>query len=188
MRDVTISDIAHLEAGTAAATFQMDEDTFRAFYDRTARGVWAYLSRMAGDSRVTDDLLQETYYRFLKNGGTYESDEHQRNYLFRIATNLVHDLRRRRRVDPVRPGDDVDAEAVETGGDVAVAAARRLDLSRAMAQLKPRERDLLWLAYAQGSSHAEIAQSLGLKTSSIKGLLFRARRRLAGLMTSRNGQ
>jgi RNA polymerase sigma-70 factor, ECF subfamily len=51
-----------------------------------------------------------------------------------------------------------------------------------MAKLKPRERDLLWLAYGQGSTHEEIAGSLGLKTGSIKPLLFRARRRLAVLL------
>jgi RNA polymerase sigma-70 factor (ECF subfamily) len=45
-----------------------------------------------------------------------------------------------------------------------------------------RDRELLWLAYAQGSSHREIADSLGLKTASIKLLLFRARRRLAKLL------
>ena len=61
-------------------------------------------------------------------------------------------------------------------------AQRRVDLSRAMARLKPRERALLWLAYAEGSSHKEIADSLGLKASSIKLLLFRARRRLAALL------
>jgi RNA polymerase sigma-70 factor (ECF subfamily) len=48
-----------------------------------------------------------------------------------------------------------------------------------MERLTSRERELLWLAYAQGSSHEEIAQTLGLKTGSIKLLLFRARRRLA---------
>jgi RNA polymerase sigma-70 factor (ECF subfamily) len=67
--------------------------------------------------------------------------------------------------------------------DNAVGAVRRVDLSRAMARLKPRERDLLWLAYAQGSSHREIADVLGLRTSSIKLLLFRARRRLASLLS-----
>jgi RNA polymerase sigma-70 factor (ECF subfamily) len=40
----------------------------------------------------------------------------------------------------------------------------------------------LWLAYAQGSSPKEIAETLGLKTPSIKLLLFRARRRLAALL------
>jgi RNA polymerase sigma-70 factor (ECF subfamily) len=51
-----------------------------------------------------------------------------------------------------------------------------------MARLKPRERALLWLAYAQGSSHEEIAQSIGVRRSSVKLLLFRARRRLAALL------
>jgi RNA polymerase sigma-70 factor (ECF subfamily) len=62
-------------------------------------------------------------------------------------------------------------------------AAARVDVSRAMAKLKPRERSLLWLAYAHGSSHREIAQCLGLRTGSVKPLLFRARRKLAGLLS-----
>ena len=41
---------------------------------------------------------------------------------------------------------------------------------------------MLWLAYANGSSHAEIADVLGLKTGSIKLLLFRARRKLAATL------
>ena len=51
-----------------------------------------------------------------------------------------------------------------------------------MARLKPRERELLWLAYAQGSTHQEIGEALGLKTGSIKPLLFRARQRMATLL------
>ena len=35
-----------------------------------------------------------------------------------------------------------------------------------------------------GSSHEEIAESLGLRKASIKMLLFRARRRLAALLTT----
>ena len=131
-----------------------------------------------GDPRLADDLLQEAYYRFLRARVAHESDAHQRNYLFRIATNLVRDLRRRPRAEETSMADAADPRA----GDVAAAAARRVDLSRAMTRLKPRERDLLWLAYAQGSSHDEIAAALGLKTSSIKMLLFRARRRLAALL------
>jgi RNA polymerase sigma-70 factor (ECF subfamily) len=65
--------------------------------------------------------------------------------------------------------------------------ASRIDLARAMERLKPRERSLLWLAYAQGCSHEEIAASLGLKASSLKALLFRARRRLVSLLKSPRG-
>ena len=73
----------------------MDEDTFRAFYARTARALWAYLSRMTGSPDLADDLLQETYYRFLRAHAPHESDAHRRNSLFRIATNLARDGRRR---------------------------------------------------------------------------------------------
>ena len=183
MRDVTLSDIERLGETTDAidVTFQMDEDTFRSFYDRTARQVWVYLARTTGDHRLADDLLQETYYRFLRAGGAYDSESHRRGYLFRIAVNLVRDHHRRLRLDR-RSILGVQAPESSSGGNAADRAAERIDLHRAMARLRPRERDLLWLAYALGSSHEEIAASLGLKAASIKALLFRARRRLASLL------
>ena len=186
MRDVTVSELEQLGAAAADRedTFQMDEDAFRLFYERTARPVWAYLSRMSGDARLADDLLQEAYYRFLRANVAHESDAHRRNYLFRIATNLVRDMRRRPRVEDSGTAEDGEPldHADPQSADAANGAVRRLDLARSMARLKPRERDLLWLAYAQGSSHKEIAETLGLKTASVKLLLFRARRRLAGLL------
>src|SRR6266566_1474046 len=109
MRDMTLTDVERLAATTAAAddTFQMDEETFRAFYERTARSVWVYLSRITGDAQAADDLLQETYYRFLRAERAYSSEAHRKNYLFRIATNLVRDARRRPHVNYVPvPAED----------------------------------------------------------------------------------
>lgn len=194
MRDVTLSSLERLGLGAAGApvvddgtlTFLMDEDAFRLFYDRTARPVWAYLARITGDRQLADDLLQESYFRFLRSRAVLEDEAHRRNYLFRIATNLAHDARRRAPMvtTPVDdgPGDFAHEHADPQSHDATGQAVRRLDLSRAMRRLKPRERSLLWLAYAQGSSHVEIARTLGLKTGSIKPLLFRARRRLSALL------
>jgi RNA polymerase sigma-70 factor (ECF subfamily) len=72
-------------------------------------------------------------------------------------------------------------------GDLSEHAAQRTDLRRAMSRLRPRERALLWLAYGQGHAHAEIAETLGVKTASVKLLLFRARRKLATLLRRTNG-
>jgi RNA polymerase sigma-70 factor (ECF subfamily) len=41
---------------------------------------------------------------------------------------------------------------------------------------------MLWLAHAEGYSHREIAQVMGLSTASIRLLLFRARRKIAALL------
>ena len=74
----------------------MTEEAFRAFYELTARPVWAYLARITGDPRLADDLLQESCCTTVPaHTADFESDDHRRNYLFRIATNLVRDHRRR---------------------------------------------------------------------------------------------
>jgi RNA polymerase sigma-70 factor (ECF subfamily) len=180
-RDATFTDVTRADAiHEDAAGFVIDEDTFRAFYERTARGVWAYLARIAGDRQLADDLLQETYYRFLRAAATHDSEAHRRNSLYRIATNVARDARRRSLTHPFgAAGGDVESIA---GGDHASSTERLTDFNRAMARLKPRERAMLWLAYAEGASHLEIAEALGVRTASLKILLFRARRKLAGLL------
>src|ERR1017187_2762606 len=179
--DATFTDVTRAEAidGESAA-FVIDEDTFRAFYERTARGVWAYLARVTGDRQMADDLLQETFYRFLRAAATHDSEEHRRNSLYRIATNLARDVRRRNLLRPTfLAGDDIERVS---GGDRSGVPERIADFTRAMARLKPRERAMLWLAYAEGNSHREIAEVLGLSPGSLKIMLFRARRKLAELL------
>ena len=182
MAEVTVLDARRLHAEAAGldvdVALAMDEDGFRAFYDRTASGLWGYLSRISGDRQIADDLLQEAYYRLLKSAAAFESEAHRRNYLYRIATNLVRDTRRGPR--PLfDPSTDLSALPAPDGY---ASPERRADVRRALAHLKPRERAMLWLAYAQGSSHKEIAAVLGVKAASMKLLLFRARRKLAGLL------
>ena len=97
MRDLTFTDVERLEAAEIDVPFEMDEDAFRAFYDRTARSLWSYLARITSDPSAADDLLQESFYRFLRTRVNWESESHRRAYLFRIATNLVRDGQRRSR-------------------------------------------------------------------------------------------
>jgi RNA polymerase sigma-70 factor, ECF subfamily len=189
MSNATFTTVERLDAAAREldAPFEMTEDAFRAFYDRTARALWAYLARISGDRQAADDLLQECYYRFLRARVSIDDESHRRNYLFRVATNLARDRHRRRNTSP-----DIVASLDESYGadpGSSLRTERAADLHRALTRLKQRERELLWLAYAQGSTHQEIGQTLGLKTGSIKPLLFRARKKLAGLLlgTSASG-
>jgi RNA polymerase sigma-70 factor (ECF subfamily) len=183
MREITLSEIERLRAEHTddAVPLEMDEETFRGFYDRTARALRGYLARITGDAALADDLLQESYYRLLRARTAYMSEAHRRNALFRIATNLARDnYRRSRTAIQVREADpeliSLDLHRPPPNPE------QTTDLRRALARLKPRERELLWLAYEQGSSHREIADCLGLRPGSVKLLLFRARRRLAALL------
>ena len=178
--------ITQVNVATAEAVAEppMDEEAFAAFYQRTARQIWAYLARVSGNATLADDLLQESYVRFLGAAAPWQHGEVAcRNYLFRIATNLLRDHWRRPQPAAL---DDVPEMALPT---VDSRDSERIDshalLGPALLKMKPRERQLLWLAYAEGYSHKEIAAITGLKSASIRLLLFRARHKMAGLLRRR---
>ena len=158
---------------------EMDEREFQIFYAQTCRELRAYLRRATRDFAVADDLLQETYYRYLRAQGCPQDPERHRGYLFRIAANLVRDHYR-----AAGRNQEVQANStrVESHQDV---TRLRLDLDEALQSLKPKDRTMLWLAYVNGSSHREIAAATGVKEASVRPLLLRARRKLAALLRKR---
>lgn len=181
LRGTTLSELLRPQSLPVDETLPMDHDSFQVLYERTARPLWTYLWRRTGDPHLADDLLQETYYRFLRARGTHDSEEHRKNYLFRVAANLVNDVHRSQTPAVPIPSESEGGHPV-SGTNFEIGSQRRTDLDRAMAHLSGRQRDALWLAYAEGSTHAEIADRLGLKLASVKLFLFRARRKLARLL------
>jgi RNA polymerase sigma-70 factor, ECF subfamily len=188
LRNMTLSDVERLglDADADRTALTMDEDAFRGFYDRTARALWAYLARASGDPAAADDLLQECYYRLLRARVEFDGEAHRRHYLFRVATNLIRDRRRRPSPEQPFPEGYEDGGAADTPSLVDALAAKR-DVGRALGALRPRDRALLWFAYAQGLTHVEIAESIGVKPTSVRLLLFRARTRLATILGRTHG-
>ncbi len=160
----------------------MDSDQFADFYQRSSRPLWAYLARASADPALADDLMQESYVRFLTAASPADGEVASRRYLFRIASNLLRDYWRRPRHLPIDESPDARTAAQYAAPDTAPQIDARLTLSPALAQLRPRDRQLLWLAHAENYSHREIAEITGLATASIRLLLFRARRQMARLL------
>lgn len=161
-------------AGVSGADGVFTEDEFRLFYAQTGRRVWAYLYRLGGDAALADDLLQEAYLRFLRSATAEMTGEHRKNLLYRIATNLLRDHKRRKPAAALVE----TASAADMAGDV----AGRRDVANALARMNPRESEILWLAYVERFSHEEIAGMVGAKTASIRPMLFRARKKLSELL------
>jgi RNA polymerase sigma-70 factor (ECF subfamily) len=162
-------------AGDASGFTGMDSDAFAAFYERSARPLWAYLARVSGDAALADDLLQESFVRFLCADHPEDGEVSARRYLFRIATNLMRDHWRRPKAASIEELPE-DLFGVR---DHSAECDSKAMLGPALECVRPRDRQLLWLAYAEGYSHREIADITGLATASIRLLLFRARRKVA---------
>lgn len=172
--------IASVQAGVVARTdeLHMDSEAFASFYRRSAPGLRAYLARVSGNATLAEDLVQESYLRFLTAAALKGGEVDHRRYLYRIATNLLKDHWRR-----PRPADIEDVPQIAFAApDNLSRIDSRIYLDPAMAQMRPRDRQILWLAYAEGYSHDEIAEITGLRSASIRLLLFRARRKMARLL------
>lgn len=167
---------AGLAAGSTAGA--MDNEQFAGFYARSARPLWAYLARVSRDPALADDLTQESYVRFLCARVPEDGEVAARRYLFKIATNLLRDHWRKPRSSSI---EEMPEELFVTKCGAARTESQMM-LGPAMAQMRPRDRQLLWLAYAEGYSHREIAEVTGLGSASIRLLLFRARRKMARLL------
>jgi RNA polymerase sigma-70 factor (ECF subfamily) len=164
----------------------MDSDAFAGFYERSARPLWAYLARVSGDPALADDLMQESYVRYLAaarpDSIQTEGEVAGRRYLFRIATNLLRDHWRRPRQASI---EEIPEEFFAATASSAQSDSQAV-LGPALKQMRPRDRQLLWLAYAEGYTHREIAEVTGLASASIRLLLFRARRKVANLLREQN--
>ena len=161
-----------------STALSMDESAFDVFYKQTSRALLRYLVAVTRQPDVAEDILQEAYCRLLTAGRPEMDEQQTRSYLFRMATNLVRDRWRRGKESPL-PQNSEEISPMDPEFD------DKLHVRQAFERLKPRERQLLWLAYVEGSSHQEIADCTGLRAGSIRLLLFRARRRLLDFLRTR---
>jgi len=141
-----------------------DEAAFAAFYDRTSRALWAFVYRATGHAADADDIVSEAFCRFLQADEHDLDETEQRRYLFRIAGNLVVDRWRKRSRDREEPLSGESPLSVDAPG-------RFDEVTAGFARLNEHDRVLLWLAYVEGHSHAEIATAVGVRTGSVKVLL-----------------
>src|SRR4051794_9931859 len=154
-----------------------DEATFTAFYNQTAKALWAFVYRTVGNAADTDDLVSEAFCRLLLQASNRQLPEDAwRRYAFRIAGNLVIDRWRLRQ----REEEHTDTEPVAISPN----RANTTDVVAGFERLSEHDRVLLWLAYVEGHTHKEIAQAVGVRKGSVKMLLSRARDRLRRLLAT----
>ena len=150
-----------------------------------------YVSRLAGDAGIADDLTQETFLRAhqhldrLKDPGALEA------WLYRIATNVCYDrFRSREHRQPAVPlptpdveGEDAVAEEDALRPDHLLEQREMSDcVLRFLVELPPAHRQVLLLHDLQGYTNPEIAAELGLSLQNVKIRLHRARARLRAVL------
>ena len=128
-----------------------------------------------------EDVSQEVLYRYARNAGKIQSEEHCQAWLVRVTLNLCSSYYRSAEYrHHASMTDAVKAQAADDDAGRAVdERIDYLDVRAALARLPGKYRDVLHLYYYEEWPIQTIAQALDKREGTVKSLLFRGRKRLA---------
>ncbi|MGH9658485.1 MAG: RNA polymerase sigma factor [Bryobacteraceae bacterium] len=144
-------------------------------FDRHHAALYRFYVRMTGNRELSEDLVQEVFWRMLRYRETYRNDAPLATWMYRIARNAYIDQARKRKHE-VELAEDWDvparpAESIEQREEHAL-------LRRALLALPHDKREVLILARYQELPYERIAELLGCEAGTVKGRVHRAIRTL----------
>lgn len=170
------------------------------------RELTAHCRRRLGSAFEAEDAVQETLLRAWCAVDRFEGRASLRTWLYRIATNVCHDMRRagQRRAWPIdaaagqvagasvpvaqpavtwiRPlsGDHISSTDVDPAEQAVARDSIRLAFVAALVHPTARQRSILILREVLQWKATEVAELLGTTVASVESALQRARSNLAG--------
>lgn len=133
---------------------------------------------LVDDQGTAEDVVQEAFAGPHRHWGSLRTESSSAAYLQTAVVNGSRSvLRRRRTAREHPPPQEVAHESAE---DVAALGAEHADVLRALAQIAPRQREVLVLRYWAGLSETEIAEALHVSRGSVKSTAKPGARRPGG--------
>jgi RNA polymerase sigma-70 factor (ECF subfamily) len=148
------------------------------FYEDHKGKIFSYLMRMtAGDYDLSQDIMQESYTRYLEHYGT---ENPSLSLLYTIARNALIDYERR-----MRGREVVRAEYRDDSGNQEHRFMVREEYRRVLSGfrgLEKDEKDILTLVVSGGLSYRQIASIVGISETNVKVKVHRARIKLKRIL------
>ncbi len=157
------------EIQISSRTDQMATEALNTYGNAILRCAYSYLHNMAD----AEEILQDTLLKLLTAAPGFESEEHKKAWLLKVAANLS---KNRIEYNALRDCDELDES---------LAAEGREDLSfvwEAVKQLPTQYREVIHLHYYEGYSTEEMAKILGRNPSTIRSDLRRGREKLKSVL------
>ena len=156
-------------------------------FERHHRRVYNFFVHMNGDRDLSEDLVQEVFFRMLRYRSTYDDKRPFTAWMYQIARNLntEHAQRRKGELQLVTAdGDDEATPHEPRSGDIGAEEALRKQqevelLKRALQRLPGDKREILVLSRFQDLKYEEIARILGCEIGAVKVRVYRAVRALS---------
>lgn len=153
-----------------------------------ADSVWRICARYFSDQADREDAFQSTFVRYVTKNPRFESDEHCRAWLLRVAINICKDILKSSAHKEVLIGTFADSalpphfddmpQGLEASGAPPGQDDRTADVRTALEQLPETYKTPLYLTYYEGFPAAKIAELLDQPVNTVYSNIARGRKAL----------
>ena len=151
------------------------------------RAVRGRIARLAGSfarsAAEAEDLEQEMSLAIVRDFESYRGKGNPRAWAGRVALNVCRMYARRRKIEN-SVSEDLRKQGLPVAGehlgDDASESSEAVEA--ALSRLEPRQAEVIRMRCLASMSYAEIGEALELSPGAVRAAVFRARRRLAGLL------
>lgn len=182
-RESELELVAQLRTGDAAA--------FDRVYGEFNARLFSFLTRLSRSRDVAEDLLEETWLRFVDRTPKLRPDTTLGPFLFTVARNLYVSYCRSRLLEGSQTVDTIGLWSLGTlrpspfESTVANETGRRIEV--ALSELPALYREALLLVAIEGMRPAEAAMVCGITPEAMRQRLSRARAAIARRLDERDG-
>ena len=149
----------------------IDMNSLEPVYEKYKDNIFAIGFNYFKNSIEADDVVQETFFKLARSGKDFESEEHLRNWLIRVAVN---ECKRVSLSSWVKKKVSLE----EYSGQIDFETQEESRVFTAVMSLPKKYRQVIHLYYYEDCSTAEIADILGISRTAVTTRLLRGREKL----------
>jgi len=174
---------AELQADLLRRIAAQDRAALAEFYDQTAGVLYATTLRMLGDASEAEEVVQDVFVQIWTKAASYDAKLGKPfHWALGIARNRSIDRlrsrQRRSRVFQEATEEVVASVAPEVDTPALLGADEAAKVQSAVKSLPPDQRRVIELAFFNGLTHAEIAESLHEPLGTVKARIRRGMMKL----------
>lgn len=167
---------------------QKDIAAYEMLYDRHAGVIYSLIARVVRDLHVADELLQETFWQIWQNATQYQGRGPAIAWMMRIGRNRALDQIRYQKIrlrDKQTSLDEAETAPASLGAEHdAEQMWNRQHIRLALESLPYEQRLCIDLAYFDGMSQQEIADSTNLPLGTVKSRMRLGMEKLERILRS----
>lgn len=148
-------------------------------YDTTSDKLYKHIYFRVSDKELTEDILQQTYYKAWRYLSENQRDfTHLRALFYKIAENLIIDHYRQKHKATISTEEILELPDRETQTEKTDAVLQNEKVLKALDHLTEETRQVISLKYIDGLSSKEISVITGKSVININVIVHRALKQL----------